>query len=73
MEQHHPIMDKLGDLGDRTYRQTYLKYRNCNYTYHVYAFLERITVVTYVNKPLGIVQNTKMSCAIDLVIKVQFL
>ena len=22
MEQHHPIMDKLGDLGGRTYRQT---------------------------------------------------
>ena len=23
MEQHHPIMYKLGDLGGRTYRQTY--------------------------------------------------
>ena len=22
MEQHHPIMDKLGDPGGRTYRQT---------------------------------------------------
>ena len=22
MEQHHPIMNKLGDLGGRTYRQT---------------------------------------------------
>ena len=22
MEQHHPIMDKLGGLGGRTYRQT---------------------------------------------------
>ena len=22
MEQHHPIMDKLGNLGGRTYRQT---------------------------------------------------
>ena len=22
MEQHHPIMNKIGDLGDRTYRQT---------------------------------------------------
>ena len=21
MEQHHPIMDKLGDLGGRTYRK----------------------------------------------------
>ena len=23
MEQHHPIMDKLGDPGGQTYRQTY--------------------------------------------------
>ena len=22
MEQHHPIIDKLGDFGGRTYRQT---------------------------------------------------
>ena len=26
MEQHHPIMDKLGGLGVRTYRQIYVRW-----------------------------------------------
>ena len=34
MEQHHPIMDKLGGIGGRTYRQTdknnhYVSYNAC--------------------------------------------
>ena len=31
MEQHHPIMDKLGGLGGRTYRQTDRQSYSCEF------------------------------------------
>ena len=47
-------------------KYTYLQYRKFHSTYHMYALLERITVETHVDRPLSVVQRTKMCCAIKI-------
>ena len=44
-----------------------LKQRNFHFTYHMYVFFQRITLVTHVKSYLSVVHHTKMSCAVDII------
>ena len=51
MEQHHSIMDKIGDLGGRTYRQTTLNPINAFMV--TGAITKTVTLATTSHKPMG--------------------
>ena len=51
---------------------SYLQYINFHYTYHMYTFLELVTVATHVQRTLRVVQSTKMSCAIKIMHNMQY-
>ena len=52
-------------------KYTYLQYRKVYLTYQMYALLERIIVETHVDRPLSVVQCTKMCCAIKIMQNLQ--